>query len=571
MKLKRNKNASFDEAAMLKRSRNWFPMAHSIKTTFGTGKLYPLEVREIYPGDEIDDHMTNVVRGLTPLFPVLDNAYLDTFVFFVPNRLTWSQWEQFLGGSAIPNDYTTPPNLLVPRIDIPGTFVPNIQGSLLDYMGYGVSSYSASGTGSVAPVNALYPRGYVKIWNDWFRDENIQQPAHLYTDGTDRTFNPALFDKDLQGAELGIQLLPVGRFHDYFTSALPQPQKSPPITLPLGDFAPVNNGGDTFFSPLWYSQSGNTYLPLSQSDSSSTAKVLRVRKPGDTPSDSPTNATYLSSLTVATNPSSPVNLNLQADLSKATAVSVNTLRLAFQTQRFYEQLARSGSRYQELLQGLFGVYAQDSRLQRAEYLGGSRTPIQQHQVAQTYDASEESVLGQTGAFSFTADSQLKFRYTAKEHGLLYILICIRTDNTYAQGCPVEMSRREKFDYYFPTFAHIGEQPIRVKELYNSSSVPATDVFGYKEPWAELRSIPNKVTGRMRPQASSNFSRWTYVRGFDGAPVLTPQFIQQSNAEVVRSLAVTNISDAEWFGDFYFDTKMLRVLPSKGIPGLIDHY
>lgn len=552
MKLKRNKNASFDEAAMLRRSRNWFPMQHSVKTTFGTGKLYPLEVREIYPGDEIDDHMTNVVRGLTPLYPVLDNAYLDTFVFFVPNRLTWNQWEQFLGGNAVPDDYTSPPNLVVPRINIAGEFVGLVQGSLLDYMGYGTSTYAASSvTDSYAPVNALYPRGYVKIWNDWFRDENIQQPAHLYTDGVDRDLGPQ--SDPLISAEYGLGLLPVSRFHDYFTSALPQPQKSPPITLPLGDTAPVGNSvsSHTPFSPIWRNVDGSiNNMPGGVGHSSNGSTV---------------------NTTEGSLSSTPLFVSLSANLRDATAVSVNTMRLAFQTQRFYEQLARSGSRYQELLQGLFGVYAQDSRLQRAEYLGGSRAPIRQYQVTQTYEANNESVLGQTGAFSFTADSQLKIHYTAKEHGLLYILVCVRTDNTYAQGCPVEMSRREKFDYYFPTFAHIGEQPIRVKELYNSYLTSPTKVFGYKEPWAELRSIPNKVTGHMRPHASNNFSPWTYVRAFDGEPSLTPQFIQQSNAEIIRSLAVSNIPDGEWFGDFYFDTKMLRVLPSKGVPGLIDHH
>lgn len=554
-----NQSTSFANVPRIKHSRSKFFCPSSHKTTFNAGKLIPLYADEVLPGDTYDIDMSAVLRSITPLTPVMDNAYLDLYAFFVPNRLVWQNWENFIA-TPTPEAYTSPAEYTVPMIRFTElstglTYDQVLRGTFWDYVGVGMSSGGSAVVG-IGYLSSLYPRSYVKIWNDWFRDENLQSYAHLYTDDVIRDFNMSA--DPIVSAEYGFSLLPVGKYKDYFTSALPAPQKHPAVILPIGGYAPVGNNlsfsTNTAFMPRWYTSTGDA-PPVGNLTVGTQGRTL-VGAGGDVGSVSAV-------------------LNLSADLSAATGISVNQMRLFFQTQRFYEQLARGGSRYTEVLQSMFNVYASDARLQRAEFLGGKRIPIKQYQVAQTAEGSESGAtigLGDTGAFSFTADGGSRMCHKSfTEHGLIFILGCVRTDQTYAQGIPCKLTRSTRFDYYFPVFAHIGEQPIYTGEIYTQGTISANEsVFGYKEPWAEYRYDESRVSCGMRPQVEKNFGIWTYANNFTSQPSLSPAFIVQDTAAIDRTLAVPSATSDQFFGDFYFKTYKTRVMPLYGVPGLIDH-
>lgn len=584
---------NFSAVPTTRRPRTLFSPKGDVKTSLSAGKLVPIAVQEILPNTTIMLDLTSVVRGITPKTPVLDNAYLDLYAFFVPNRLSWKNWENFLA-EPTPEAYEQAPQYVVPHIQFinnvqPGSGRPSydyqgyLAGSFWDYSGVGLASGNQRLSG-IPSLSALYPRGYVRIWNDWFRDENVQDFAHVYTDDVDRDFSEVYNQSDpLITAEYGKDLLPVSKYKDYFTSALPQAQKGPPVQISLGDTAPVvpNSSLENSDIPLKNAGNDTRFLlrPILYHDSNGVAVVsndARVLTPtvstantglGSSASSSGTNrAEYFSLSTDYTN-------QLVADLSSAQAITVNALRLAFQTQRFQEKLARSGSRYTELLQSMFGVHASDGRLQRSEFLGGKRFPITQHQVAQTAENGTDIGLGDTGAFVFmSGKSRHIVNRSFSEHGLLYFLACVRTDQTYSQGVPVQFTRRNRFDFYFPCFAHIGEQPIKRQEIYATSNGDDNDnTFGYKEPWVEYKYFQNRVTAKMRPYVNSNFGTWTYANNFGSAPVLSPQFIVQGVSDLDRTLSVASSVQDQFFADFYFDFKQLILpMPMFNTPGLIDH-
>lgn len=549
-----NHFSAADVGITMKRSSFYRPSIH--KTAFSAGKLIPLYCDEILPGDTISLDLDAVIRASTPLHPVMDNSYLDVFCFFVPNRLTWEHWKEFMGES--PSDpYINPTEYSVPNLTVAAD-EENFWGQL------GLRGASQS-VGFLKSLNALYPRGYVQIWNDWFRDQNLQQGAHLYIDDTDRqdlTYSN-VGASYVDHAEFGTVLCPVSKYHDYFTSALPQAQKHSPILLPLSGSAPVVNTLSTYgstpvnpFQPwLWREMPGGGFSSF---------------RSGDTLSGDGSGMSYFGS---SSSTLGRVVMDLSADLSGATAASVNQLRLAFQMQKFYEKQNIGGSRYTETLRSMFGVYSGDARLQRSEYLGGKQFPINQYQVAQTsaLQVSTGQPLGDTGAFSLTNGSGKLCRKSFVEHGILYVVGCVRTDQTYSQGIPRQYSRRHLFDYYFPTFAHIGEQPILSKEIFSDNSSDDESVFGYQEAWADYRYKPSTCGGKMMPQVSQSLASWHYGVLFGNRPTLSDQFIRQGVEELDRSLYVQSSKAPQFIFDGQFRNRSVRRMPVYSVPGLIDHF
>lgn len=559
---------NFQGVPKSKISRTRFTPTGIVKTSFNAGKLVPIAVDEVLPNTTYDLRLKAIVRGSTPFAPVMDNAFMDVYAFFVPNRLVWEHWEDFLAEAA-PRAYEQAPQYSTPQITFTAfpasaTYAQYLEKSFWDYVGVGCKSSSELLVGLPA-LSALYPRGYVLIWNEWFRDQNLEDPAHVYVDDTDRTMS--VNADPIISAEFGYKLLPVSKFKDYFTSALPKPQKGLPVTIPFAQSAPISgsvtspSAGAPLISPVWYTSSG--VAP------SSSGPLYFLNAPAGT--HSPLTGTSPGTTQLFTK----LGISGTADLSQASAVTINALRLAFQTQRFQERLARSGSRYTELLRSMFGIYASDARLQRPEYLGGRRFPITQHQVAQTTenDVSQSIGLGDTGAFVFAADvTDTLVRRSFSEHGMVYYLACVRTSQTYSQGVAPKFTRRNRFDYYFPAFAHIGEQPVYQQEIYAGGGPTANKtVFGYKEPWVEYKYRENVVTADMRPQAAKSLAVWNYANDFKSAPTLSPNFVHETTANIDRTLQVSSAEADQFFADFCFDFKALDLpMPPFNEPGLIDH-
>ncbi len=532
--------------------RATFDRSSQHKTTFNAGKLVPIFVDEVLPGDTFSLDTSFVVRMSTPVHPVMDNAYLDLYYFFVPSRLCWEHWKEF-NGENTQSAFVQTTEYEVPQITAPsGGFN---KGTIADYMGIPIKIDNLS-------VNRLPFNAYCLIWNEWFRDQNLQDP--VYFDVGDTTISGVNDGDIVTCAAKGGPLLPVAKYHDYFTSALPSPQKGPSVLLPLGNSAPVLGTGES----LGLSDGSTNFGLVSYTNNSLMGRSDAFNVSIGSSSSSSTNPKQNTVFGVV---SDGDKSGLIADLSNATSATVNELRQAFQVQRLYEKDARGGTRYIEVIKSHFGVTSPDARQQRPEYLGGKRVPINIDQVLQTSSTDTTSPQGNVAAFSYTADRDSSFVKSFTEHGYILGLACVRTQHTYQQGLERMWNRKRRFDFYWPALANIGEQAILNKEIYATGTNADDEAFGYQEPWAEYRYKPSRVSGALRSDYDQSLDVWTYADHFDSQPILGSTFIQETVNNIDRTLTVQSSLEDQFIADFAFKNLCTRAMPLFGIPGLIDHH
>ena len=496
--------------------RSVFNRDHGLKTTFDAGYLIPIFYDEALPGDTFTMRATGFGRLATPINPIMDNLYVETFFFSVPYRLIWSNWEKFCGEQEDPGDST---DYLVPTVTATVG-----EETLYDYMGIP--------TGTALTFNNFAGRAYNLIWNEWFRDQNLQDSITVDTgDGPDTASNYVLQKR--------------GKRHDYFTSCLPWPQKGDAVNLPLGTQAMVTSD-----APFDNSNNNNNVLAIQ--DSTGTTRNIYVAA-STTP--------YMSTATGATSP-------LYADLSDATAATINELREAFQIQKLYERDARGGTRYTEIVQSHFGVVSPDARLQRPEYLGGGKDRISINPISQTSATDGTSPQGNMSAFGTAGFSGHGFSKAFTEHSVVIGMACVFADLNYQQGLHRNFSRQTRWDFYWPALAHIGEQAVLNKEIYAQGNSDDDNVFGYQERFAEYRYKPSQITGKMRSTSATPLDSWHLAQEFSALPVLNSSFIEE-NPPVDRVIAVT--SEPHLILDMHFDLKCARPMPTYSVPGLIDHF
>lgn len=549
----------------MERPRSKFDRSHQLLTTINEGDLVPIYCDEVLPGDTAQIRLNGLIRMSTPIYPIMDNCYMDTYFFYVPCRLLWDHWENMFGENDT-NYWAEKTEYSTPTTEIKGKGINN--GTIGDYFGIP--------TNVPLKVNALPARAYAMIYNEWFRDENLEAPIMIGYKKTDEAGNsedpgvdsknyankPEVTARISEGALYATQPAKAGKFHDYFTSCLPSPLKSDPVEINLTGNAPVgmyrneelkefgtlNGNTEIYFNQELSGHSLAPSIKNSQREGSRNASVVGSASPSGQVSD----MGYLA-----------------ADLSAASAISIQDLRMAIALQHIFEADARNGTRYREFLSGTWGVTSPDSRLQIPEYIGGQRIAINVNQVVQTSqtDPNTGQALGNTAAYSLTTCSKQMVDYAATEYGYIIGLAVVRVEHSYQQGLATKWTRGGRFTYYDPRLAALGEQPVYNREIYAQGKAEDNEIFGYQECWADYRYKPSYVTGEMRSNHQTSLDAWHYADNYSKLPRLSAEWIQEGTQNIDRTIAVTSEKSHQFLCDFYFNEEWYREMPIYSIPGI----
>lgn len=548
--MNRNNERHFLNVPQMHTSRTRFKRDQTILTTFDSGRLIPFFVDEVLPGDTFQVDTSAIIRMTTPKYPVMDDAFIDFYYFYCPNRILWSNFKQFMGEV---NDKPWMPRKAysVPQITIQTSSPSPHEKSILDYMG--IPTKVAGGDFT---VNALPVRAYVMIWNEYFRDQNIENAAVFKTDDDRVLYADSLeagtLEDNLKEAITGGRCLPVNRFHDYFSSCLPYPQRGPNITVPMGGNAPVFG-----YNTIQDTAKITDKIILNQPwPANGTTDFLNTEKGGK-----------LTGKGVQEGGNYIAEAFLKADLSAVTATTINELRNAIAVQQYYEAMARGGSRYREQIQALWNVTISDKTAQIPEYLGGGRYRVGMNQIVQTsgQQSENDTPIGETGAMSVTPINESSFTKSFEEHGFVIGVLCVRHSRTYQQGLERFWSREDRLDYYVPQFANLGEQPVKKKEIMLTGKASDEETFGYQEAWADYRMKPNRVSGLMRSNATGTLDFWHYADNYSTVPTLSQEWMAEGKKEIARTLIVQN--EDQFFGAIRVANKTTRCMPLYSVPGL----
>lgn len=550
----------------MKRPRSRFDRSHQLLTTINEGDLVPIYCDEVLPGDTARVRLNGLIRMSTPIYPVMDNAYMDTYFFFVPCRLLWEHWENMFGENDT-NYWAEKTEYSTPTCKIGGKSGLN-NGTIGDYFGLPTNIKNE------ISVNALPARAYAMIYNEWFRDENLEAPmmiGYKKTDEGDKDDNPGegndvnandpRYTTSTNEAYLYARKpAKAGKFHDYFTSCLPSPLKSDPVEISLAGNAPVGMYKNTELTE-YGTVGGKNAIYFNQ-------KPIDSFIPGITNAQS---GKKISQVTGSSNDTKHVGdvAFLGADLSGVSAISIQDLRMAIALQHIFEADARNGTRYREFLSGTWGVTSPDSRLQIPEYIGGQRIAINVNQVVQTSqtDTTTGQALGNTAAYSLTTCSKQMVDYAATEYGYIIGLAVVRVEHSYQQGLATKWTRGGRFTYYDPRLAALGEQPVYNREIYAQGTPEDNEIFGYQEAWADYRYKPSYVTGEMRSNHQTSLDAWHYADDYDKLPRLSAEWIQEGQQNIDRTIAVTSNVSHQFLCDFYFTEDWFREMPIYSIPGI----
>lgn len=558
--MNRNNERHFNQVPETHISRTRFKRDQNILTTFDSGKLIPFYVDEVLPGDTFSVDTAAIIRMTTPKYPVMDDAYIDFYYFYCPNRILWDNFKKFMGEVDdrpwMPTKTYKVPKIIIKTQANPEDLVP-FESSILDYMGVPTKMFSNEECRRVE-INALPVRAYVKIWNEFFRDQNVGNAATFRTDDADYDYmdnREDEYERTLLNAIAGGRCLPVSRFHDYFSSCLPYPQRGPEVTIGLTGNAPVRPYEDTELKKI--SKAGE--ITVLNGINSATPGIQIIAGEGGEGNPLRLGA------------STPEGLGrtayLGTDLSKIETATINQLRTAFAVQHYYEALARGGSRYREQVRALFSVSISDKTVQIPEYLGGGRYHVNMNQIVQTsgQEANNGTPIGETGAMSVTPINESSFTKSFEEHGFVIGVMCVRHDHSYQQGLERFWSRSDRLDYYFPQFANIGEQPVKKKEIMLTGTTTDDETFGYQEAWADYRMKPNRISGKMRSNAEGTLDFWHYADNYNKVPTLSQEWMKESKNEIARTLIVQN--EPQFFGAIRVMNKTTRCMPLYSVPGL----